>query len=293
MKTRIIKIIVVVVVVVNQNNIFGQVYQWANHGGTIKADRLGYLCSDKFGNYYTSGILRDMLGGTGDAYFGSDTIPIHGSTDIFVAKVNNSGAVEWAKAFGSNINVIQNEGGQAYYDIVSNSLYLIGSCTDGSISFDSIYFQNPGSYFARMDLNGKFLWVKQINFPGGITFDNEEFIYLLGDKEMAKLDSLGNFIWIKQFSSPSNFVLRRIYFYNDSLVITGGGSNDFPLDSTVNNSPLPYYQFISVFDTSGNFHRVTTMRSVNPMVEYCSKLSNGKLIHVLLFKDSGYCSVQK
>ncbi len=284
MKNKFLCILLILLI----NNIvvsFGQIFQWANHGGTTRDDA-AIICKDNYGNYYTSGILRNMLGGTGDAYFGSDTIPIHGSTDIFVSKVNYSGAVEWANVFGSNVNVIQNEGGQAYYDIVSNSLYLNGSCTDGSISFDSIYFQNPGSYFARMDLNGKFLWVKQINFSGGITFDNAGFIYLLGDKEIAKMDSLGNFLWIKQFSSPSNFYLGRIYFYNDSLLITGNGTNDFPLDSTVNNSPLPYYQFISVFDTSGNFQRVTTIRSMNFFGEYCSKLSDGKLIQVLIFKDS-------
>ena len=124
------------------------------------------------------------------------------------------------------------------------------------------------------------------NKLGEFVIDNAGFIYNVFDKAITKMDSLGNILWTKQIPSSSFFVFRRIYFYNDSLVITGAGQNDCPLDTTVINSPLTNYQFISVFDTSGNLQRVTTLRSINPMVEYCSKLSGGKLIHALLFKDS-------
>lgn len=268
-------------------NLKAQNYHWANSGGTIWNDGAG-ICKDSYGDLFLSGGLYDGPTGTsGNAIFENDTIQINGCGDIFASKINSFGSFEYTKSFGSIINIQINETGTLFYEKSSTNMYLLSLCRDGQVYFDSIYFQNSGTFFGRMSLDGKFIWVKKLMFEyGDITFDNHGKIYLIGENKITKMDSLGNILWSKQISSTSVFLYSRVYFYNDSLIITGGGLNNCPFDTSVLNSPLTNYMFISLFDSSGNFSRATIIRSSNPVIDYSSKLNNGKLVQSFRYTDS-------
>ena len=72
-----------------------QTWQWAKNFGSANDDYANSVCSDQSGNIFLSTRIFFPYG-----VVGIDTIPISGLYDIFITKIDRSGAYLWTKQAG-------------------------------------------------------------------------------------------------------------------------------------------------------------------------------------------------
>lgn len=154
---------------------------WAKGFGGNSFDRLQGLAPDKYGNIYISGqFMSDSI------EFDNYTFINQGITDIYYAKLDNSGNVLWAKGVG---NTSQN----IFSNIVvssTNEVYISGCFRGQFLMLDSILLMGNSyqdGFIAELDTNGMSIWAKTIgdgwiyNYLEDITIDEAGDIYLTGE----------------------------------------------------------------------------------------------------------------
>lgn len=154
------------------------------------------------------------------------------SSDIFVAKLDSSGNLMWAKSYGSQGSPMA-DGGQAIA-VDDNDNILVTGFFLGIINFNPggsggvlNYFGDFDIFVLKLDKNGNFLWAKQFGGPSfddanAISTDSQGNVYVSGvfantadfdpgllnfdlvsaggfDAYLTKLDTAGNFLWAKQW----------------------------------------------------------------------------------------------
>ena len=183
---------------------------------------------DATGNVYSVGRFNgtvDLDPGPGVQEFISG-----GWNDTYIQKLDPIGNLIWVKRIGTSV-----QSAPVFSSIAvdnSGNVYVTGEF-QGTVDF------NPGTgvenliasaqgdiYLLKLDVNGNFLWVKQITSEGAkgaaLSLDDDETIFLLGyfsgtadfglgvtvqnltsiginDAFIQKIDANGNPIWIKQF----------------------------------------------------------------------------------------------
>ncbi len=266
-------------------------FLWAKRFGGNFTDRGHAMALDVSGNIYMTGYFS----GTADFDPGPGTYNLTGAgnEDIFIAKLDPSGNLIWARRIGGTSADIA-------YDIVVNS---IGNVTTtgrfrSTVDFDpgpGIYNLSAGYidiFISTLDANGNFLWAKQIvgelggsgNRGNAIAIDAFGNIYTTGyfsntcdfdpgpetynlatlnnttDIFVSKLDPSGNFLWAKQMGgslSGSDRGNSLAIDVNGNVYMTGyfNGTTDF------NPSPFGTYNlsggqgdvFVSKLDANGDF----------------------------------------
>lgn len=250
-------------------------FLWAKNIGGVGEDKVYSITADASGNCYVTGSFN------GAATFGSTTLTSSGEADIFIAKLDPTGNLIWAKKAGGSSN---DEGSGIAIDI-SGNIYvtgiLIGSTnpTFGSLSLslpNAGYFE---IFITKLDASGNFLWVKSAGGSGGdlsndIATDDLGNCYITGsfqgpsanfgsvtlftgsgapDAYFAKLDSSGNFIWAKSIGNS--------YYDEGKSISTDGAGNTYVagtfqgtvyFDSIELRSAGPK-TFITKIDSSSNF----------------------------------------
>ncbi|MCK9310046.1 MAG: hypothetical protein M0P99_07215, partial [Candidatus Cloacimonetes bacterium] len=187
---------------------------WAQQAGGTGYDVGNAIASDAAGNTYLGGYFE------GTASFGSTNLSSSGGSDIFVAKMDNTGNWLWAKQAGGT-------GGDYGYAITSDAAgntYVSGHF-EGTASFGSTNIISSGDsdiFVAKMDTNGNWLWAKRAGGTSNdhgcaITSDAAGYTYVSGDFSgtanfgstsltssgsydifVAKMDANGNWLWAKQ-----------------------------------------------------------------------------------------------
>ena len=134
---------------------------------------------DSVGNAYITGAFR----GTTD--FGGTTITSGGHRDIYVAKLDPTGAFEWVKTYGSTSNLAD----RAFdIDIDSSSNVYITGYFQGTVDFGSGNITAAGGsdiFVLKLDSSGTFQWVYTAGGTGndngkGIAVDTDGNILLTG-----------------------------------------------------------------------------------------------------------------
>lgn len=160
-----------------------QSFQWAQRTSS------GYLKTaisvDASGNSYTTGTF------TGTVVFGSYTLISAGSQDIYIAKYNSAGVVQWARRVGGSLG---ESSGDIYVDNASGYVYLTGSFK-GTAAFTSYHgivsasLTSAGSddvFVSRYNAGtGTLSWARKGGGPNadrayGITVDNSGNCYITG-----------------------------------------------------------------------------------------------------------------
>ena len=194
---------------------------WVKHlQGT--GSTLGYyMVTDKMGNVYVTGDFS----GTVDFDPSSGVFNLIGNQDIFVLKLDSTGALLWENAMGASN---QDQGHALTVDKLGN-VYVTGKYR-GTVDFD------PGS--GTFDMT-----------PSG--FD---------DVFIQKLDAGGNFVWAKSVGSAgaNDFGYAIVVDEYGGLYLTGkyAASGDFdPGVGTFTLTPDPngFDAFVLKLDTAGNF----------------------------------------
>jgi len=176
---------------------------------------------DENSNSYITGYFADTL------FFSSDTLIASGITDIFIAKYDSLGNIQWAKKAGGATN---------FYDTSSDivvsgkgSLYIVGSF-NGVAIFDSVSITSSGFtdiFVSKWSKDGDIIWAKKAggvndDFGWGIELNFDGNLYVTGrfadssffdtislfsqnsiDLYVANYDTLGNVKYAVQSAGSS------------------------------------------------------------------------------------------
>ncbi len=198
----------------------------------------GYsITVDKLGNVYSVGTFAGTadLDPTSTGSYTASTSGLAGSPDIFISKIDNNGNFVWSKNIGSSNSEYATS---VQVDTLGN-VYISGYFY-GTVDFNSGILSNNltvtggcDSYVLKLDINGDFLWVKQITVSNFSTqckssaIDASGNIYITGGSVfgafISKLNSIGALVWQKNFSGNGNvFEAKSICLDLDTnIYITG------------------------------------------------------------------------
>ena len=183
-------------------------FKWLNKAGGYGNDQGFDLFTDNDGNSYATGFFSSV------AVFGDHVIESQGESDIFIAKYNWAGEVEWAKRAGG---IYQDYG----YGITAGNpevgaLYLCGDFEDVA-SFDDIELTGWGwglfdMFTAKLLYENDFIGESGHSFfkitpnPSSGVFDLE-FSHLTKDVWLHILDSKGKLITKKMLLANQNKII--------------------------------------------------------------------------------------
>jgi hypothetical protein len=159
----------------------------ANYGGLAGANAYTKATAvDASGNVYLAGYFDGTT-----FTLGSVTLTRIGTQDAFVAKLNASGAVLWAKNFGGSG---ANATGNAIAVDGSGNVYLGGNFTMANLTTPALTKIGTQDAFAiKLDSIGAFTWAKNFGGSGAnasglsVAVDNSGNVYLGGDFSGANL----------------------------------------------------------------------------------------------------------
>jgi len=159
---------------------------WGVNGGGVKSgDEAKDVAIDAAGNIYVTGIYTDT------ATFSGVTLNGKGGLDIFIAKYNPNGQLQWAKTAGGKG---ADEGSGIAVDNQGNvyiSGYFDSSATFGTTNV--VGFDDYDAYLAKYDNDGNFLWVR---YGGGTGKDYMNSI---------EIDNSGNIMCVGNFTGTAQF----------------------------------------------------------------------------------------
>jgi uncharacterized membrane protein YqhA len=197
-------------------------FVWAKSFGGVENEYGLSIAVDSNGNVYTTGDFYNTV--DFDPSAGVTNLTSVGSNDVFVSKLNSSGALVWAKSVGG------------------------GSFDAGkSINVDSAGNVYTTGYFAGIsDFDPDVVGVTNLTSAGE------------ADVFVSKLDSTGNFVWAKSFGGISNDLGYSIAVDSSGNVYTTGvfsGTADFNPGAEVTNliSVGATANFVSKLDSTGAF----------------------------------------
>ncbi len=183
------------------------IFSWARHIGSPKTDFVNAMCTDPEGNMIITGHYYDSIS------FGDTMLYAAAASDIFLAKYNVSGELQWLKqASGSS----------------SDQSYSLSCDDEGNILFTGSYYNDiligdtllttmfpTGVFMAKMDNNGTLQFVSQIDGNGLIA------------KSFATFDSNGDIFFTGNFTDQIN--IGSYYFdagaFNIDIFITRYGAD--------------------------------------------------------------------
>ncbi len=296
-------------------DLFAQSWQWAASDGSNQSEATVSLCTDVYGNIYTSGYFGDGPGITYFGVFAGDTLYMQGETDIFVASYGPSGSGKWAKragtdSFGPNYLL---ETGYLHSNKSDSSLLLYGFYA-GDFSIDT--FLLPGTpnsediFISKLNYQGDCMWIKKaINLPGGgslfsMSSDQSSNNYMIGTSASgivldtfnvasgifaARINSDGDFLWAKKITDilqTSNWQITATSF---GFIASGVFINSTILDTIPLTSQGSNDIFIASFDSLGSVQ--WAKRFGGPNFEFKSRLSLdavGNIYTTAYFTDSIY-----
>jgi len=230
---------------------------WVVSAGGIGSDIAWGITLDSSNNVYVTGEFAQT------AEFDEETTLISdGSADIFVAKYNTNGELQWVTSAGGTGPDI----GHAIA-IDSDGIGVITGSVRGSVLFDTIRVRGPSdftsAFVARFNENGRFIWVEHAEgtgnligkaigvdnqdniyvsgeYSGSATFDDENSLQSEGNSDiyMARYDPNGTLDWVESGGGADNNAIHDIAMEtNGDFYITGsiGGDADFDTTSLTSN----------------------------------------------------------
>ena len=236
-------------------------FVWARQFGGIGSDSGLAIAVDSSGNVHSIGNFV----GTADFDPASGTtsnLISAGSGDVFVSKLDSSGAFVWAKQFGGTLD---DQGTGIAVDSSANVYttgYFYGTADFDPASGSSsnlISAGNDNAFVSKLDSSGAFVWAKRLGGTSGgyaeeIALDGSGNVYTTGyfqgtfdfdpasgttsnltsagslDVFVSKLDSSGAFVWAVRFGSTGSDWGFGIVLDGSSNVHTTGyfsGTVDF------------------------------------------------------------------
>jgi len=263
-----------------------------NGGNFVWARQIGAgaapygVAVDAAGDVHTVGVF------TGTADFdpgpGIHELTSAGADDVFVSKLDNSGAFIWVKQLGG----VGEDGGEGVALDSAGNVYITGFFNN-TVDFDP----GPGSYIlvsaggddifiSKLDIAGNFLWARQLGGPGfdfshGVALDAAGNVLTVGQFEgtadfdpgpgnydltsagsldvfISKLDNAGNFVWARRMGGTKFDAGLGVASDAAGNVFAVGqfeGTADFDPGPGIHNLASAGFDdvFISKLDNAGDF----------------------------------------
>lgn len=248
-----------------------QTAQWIRQAGT--SGITNGVSSDAAENCYATGTVSSP------GLFDNLTVPSH-FADVFIAKYNSSGIVQWAKTGGGELI---DQGNEIVTDAAGNS-YVAGSIqTNGvfpTVTFDNVTLTGNGSFdwfIAKYDANGNLLWAKNYgstlgDFAYGVTLDPSGRVIVCGefsasmtvegttvtsagssDVFVAKYETDGTLIWIKRAGGNGADIAHSVVTdASGNIAIAGEFQNAASFGTNSVSASGLGDAFIAKYDASGN-----------------------------------------
>lgn len=258
---------------------------WAKSFGGIWQELMDVssIVLDSYGQIYITG----KYSAPSDFDPGPGVYTLAGSSSDFLAKLNTSGDLIWAKGFGASGGSRTLCLDKLGYIYVAGDLIGTGDFDPGLGTFNlSSLSTGYDIFIAKFDTTGNFIWAKQVagmgeEHPFSLIADSVGNVYVSGilmgtcdfdpglgtynltsppgiyNPCVFKLDSVGDFLWAGIIAGPSNGESRCIRFDQAGDIYLSGwfiGRMDFDMgpDSTFITSNGGLDGFISKMDVSGN-----------------------------------------
>jgi hypothetical protein len=256
---------------------------WVNSLGSTSVDQGKKIVKDAAGNSYVTGFFSGTM-----SLDGSNVLSSAGKRDIFLAKYDASGNLEWARGVGG---AEDDEGKDLAIDNLGN-IYLVGEFK-GFVDFDpsiGLALKNSQSesdiFIAQYDISGTFVRVNTIagsgvDLAGNLELDNSGNIYITGlfggtldfitgsstddlvasqsiAAFVAKFTPTGSYVWAKKTENASFIIFNDLTIdHTGNLYLTGAyqSSTDFDPGIAANTLPLSGNTdaFLVKYNTNGSF----------------------------------------
>ena len=221
------------------------ILQWAVKAGGMGPDRGLSIKADQQGNCYVTGIYF------GSATFGNTTInSVGGSQDVFIAKYNSAGILQWVVSAGGpegesgNGITVDNSGNVIVTGQFSGTAHF-GSISLSSMIDPSTLLPSIDVFTTKLDASGNFLWAKKgsaihtdrgldvASDPAGniyvtgqfsdtITFDNTYNNQMYNTIFLIKYNSNGTEQWFRKIGgSVMNIAYSIAVDANSNIYLTG------------------------------------------------------------------------
>ena len=149
-------------------------------GGSNNAEGTG-ITADNKGNVYITGKFSSSI------TLEATTLTNAGAFDVYIAKYNSDGALQWATSAGG----IADERGNSIITDEQGNAYITGWYSSTKITFGKTYLDNPGDkgtthmFVAKYSPDGVPLWSesakgKSDDWGNGITLDKAGNVYVTG-----------------------------------------------------------------------------------------------------------------
>jgi hypothetical protein len=284
--------IFLLLIIGTSNKIDAQNWQWAVKGGGTSNESISNLCTDFNGNIYIIGTFGFVYMNTPAASvnFGSIQLQPLGDNQLFVVKYSSFGNVIWSKSIGGN-NFIGNSNNyesarSISYDFINQCIYITGNIY-GSAAFGNTILSGFGvSFYAKMDLNGNYIWAKQLPFSSeikisisndlhghqliyGYTSDTiQQSIYVIPPGNfVSKFNSNGDIVWSKWLSTKI-LEFKALQNENDIYAVFSFNNDSLLIDTALIVSTTSKNIVIACFDTIGNLKWKNIIKSGGYIAAY-------------------------
>ncbi|RFS13320.1 SBBP repeat-containing protein [Emticicia sp. C21] len=244
--------------------------QWVQTPGGTNDNSARSIALDGNGNIYITGEY------SGSATFGATTIYSNGSSDIFLAKYNNNGIVQWVQSAGGLLAEVSS----SIAVDGSGNAYITGSYS-GTATFAGTTLTTQGGtdiFVAKYNTSGSLQWVKSAGGTGndsgfGIALDNNANVHITGNYEataqfeatshdskgftdifIAKYNNIGSLQWVRSAGGTSSDEGNDIAIDGSGNVfITGNyiGLASFGINTL--SAQGGYEVFVAKYNASGTY----------------------------------------
>lgn len=264
-------------------------FVWVITEGGPDSDFANGITTDELGNVYITGTLENT------AQF--DTISVVGDNlgDVFVAKYNANGEVQWVKVWGGvdwdwGDEIVCDRAGHIY----------VGGYQTGQYDYGLDTLADFGYFIQKMDYDGNIIWCKgptnqtpwsssvlneliyykgDLYFGGGVEDDIMFGSVQVnadnwGNAFMAKMDTSGNVQWVHNYGSV-HYDMTQGLAIQDSIIYMCGSYASYATFDTITKISDPYppasgsaaYNsrdgFVGKFTTSGSCIWIRDYKSNN------------------------------
>lgn len=240
---------------------------WAQKAGGSGDDRATALAVSATGDVYVTGWF------TGTATFGLQQLVSTGGRDIFIAKYNSDGVLQWVRRAGS----AQDDSAEGIA-LAGNTLYISGSFKDSTKFGNLAMMRAVGKtdfFVAAYNLNGTEQWSKQGGttgmasaldivatssavYVGGSFTDSLKQVGVVvsaggHDAFVAKYTATGTFQWIRRWGRTQDDMINDMVLTPNQRIVLGGSfkSDTINFAATALARPGVSGGFMARIDTVG------------------------------------------
>ncbi len=226
--------------------------KWAKRAGGTSDDNINDIAIDINNNIYITGNFTSS-----SLLFGSTTLTNVGANDIFYAKYDTSGTVQWAHSAASSFD----EYAKAITVDASGNSFITGSFIGPALTFGTITLTNNGNenlFITKINTGGTAVWAHQIGNTANdkgidVMTDVSGNIFLTGSFSSATMSNDASTFTLTN-SSPGTYDIFTVKYNTSGTALwaksIGGTGDEFA--SAINIDACSYVYVCGSFNSSGN-----------------------------------------